>query len=453
MSSPMTTVADVVDNDVEELARPNWKTPMVRQVSETTERAQKISSQDSGRSPPGGNPTTQVLNGRYDNVRVDGNAKVHTGDNVYQQNAGDDGTFFQISGRASVHIDPSAFRNGSVHYQVGDEAEVVVGFGSSKGTGALTRPDATYGALIPRYMNSGNRLSFEESTLHLNRRKLAYQSRKVTDTAPYVAYPNSLYPTLRSPRIKTEFAHIAQNFQLLDEQFALYFRSVVLLKLAREDLDHLLREARATVHKVQDELGEHQEVVLGDLGQFCEDITGKAREDMPEFTSTDGSVDARLRYLQDAYLDIPYWCFILELFANEQSKAKELVIRVISHVKLDSINRRAKLLENAATWTGVEVEDVKEMGPILNGINARLECLDNICHSHALDLETSPHLNKLLQSRSMSFYYAEVSVANKVTDQEDAASAHRIENEAASAHPPLIVIEMQDKSNVSPRMP
>jgi hypothetical protein len=357
-------------------------------------------------------------------------------------------TFFHVSGGASVLVDPLAFRDESVHFQVKDETEVIVdGSGSSKRTGALVRSEATHCLIIPRDTYSGTRLSFETSTLHLNRRKLEYQAGKVTGTAPYVACPNSLYPTLSSPRTKAEFAHIAQNFQLLDGHFAFYFRSVVFPRLAREDLHHLLGEALAKVRKVQHELDEQKEVVLGDLGQFCEDVTRKAFEDMPEFTSTDGSVDARLRYLQDSYLDVPYWCFILELFANEQSKAKESMIRVMSHVKLDSINRRAKLLENAANWAGAEVEDIKKWGPILNGIQARLECLDNVYHSHALDLETSPLLNKLLESRSMSFYNAEVRRIDKVTDQKDAAEAQRTEN----AGPPMIVTEMQDKSNVSPR--
>jgi hypothetical protein len=425
---------------------------MMRQASVTTDRTQTLPSSGLGPSPPGQAPTAQILNGRYENVHVDGNAKVHTGDNVYQQHAGADGAFFQLSGDATVHVDPSVLRNGPSRWQVMDGAKVVVGFGSSEGRGTLVRPEGAQAALISRDIYGGNRLSFEASTLHLNRRKLAYQARKVTDTAPYVAHPNLLYPTLRSPRFKTEFASIARNFQLLDEQFAFYFKSIVLLKLAREDLDHLLDDARATVRKVQHELDEHQELVLGDLGQFCEDVASKAPEDIPEFTSTDGSVDAKLHYLQDAYLDMPYWYFILELFANEQSKAKELVIRLMSHVKLDSINRRAKLLENAMSWTEVEVEDVRKMGPILNGIQARLECLDNICHSHALDLESSPLLSKLLESRSVTFCYAEVSLTNN-TGEEDAASVDRIENEAASEGDPLVVIEMQDKSNVSLRMP
>jgi hypothetical protein len=55
-----------------------------------TDRTQISSSSESGRLPQGGNPTAQILNGRYDNVRVDGDAKVHTGDNVYQQSAGGD---------------------------------------------------------------------------------------------------------------------------------------------------------------------------------------------------------------------------------------------------------------------------------------------------------------------------------------------------------------------------
>jgi hypothetical protein len=223
----METVAAVVANDVEELSRPKWKRPVMHQAGATTDRTQIPSSSESGRLPQGGNPTAQILNGRYDNVRVDGDAKVHTGDNVYQQSAGGDGTFFHVSGGASVLVDPLAFRNGSVHFQVKDDAEVIVGgSGSSKRTGALVRSEATHRHLIPRDTYSGTRLSFETSTLHLNRRKLEYQAGKVTGTAPYVACPNSLYPTLRSPRTKAEFAHIAQNFQLLDEHFAFYFRSV-----------------------------------------------------------------------------------------------------------------------------------------------------------------------------------------------------------------------------------
>lgn len=449
----MTTVADMVDDDVEEVLRSTRRSPMTRQASVTTDRAQTLPSSGLGRSPIGQNPTAQILNGRYDDIHVDGDAKVHTGDNVYQQNAGGDGAHFQLSGMSTVHVDPSAFQNGPSLWQLSDGAKVVVGFGSSERQGTLVRPEGVHGALASRNIYGGNRLSFEASTLHLNRRKLAYQARKVTDTAPYVAHPNLLYPALRSPRFKTEFASIARNFQLLDEQFAFYFKSIVLLKLARDDLDRLLDDARATVRKVQHELDEHQELVLGDIGQFCEDIASKAPEDVPEFTSTDGSVDAKLHYLQDAYLDVPYWYLILELFANEQSKAKELVIRLMSHVKLDSINRRAKLLENAMTWTEVEVEDVKKMGPILNGIQARLECLDNICHSHALDLESSPLLSKLLESRSVTFCYTEVSLTSKVTGEEGAASVDRIENEAVSEGPPLAVIEIQDKSNVSLRTP
>lgn len=448
----MTTIANIEDHDVEELAKPDWKRPMTRQASAATDRANLFPSPDSRQSPSGGNPTAQILNGRYDNIRATDNSKVHTGNNYYQQNAGENGHYFQIGENAKVQIDPSVLRDGPVHYQVNDSAQLVVGYGSSERTGALMSLEATDEALTLRDTYGISRLHIGPSTLHLNRRKLAYQAGKITDTAPYVAYPNSIYPTLRSPRIKTELAHIAQNFQLLDMQLASYFKSIVLLKkLAREDLGHLLREARGTVRKVQHELGDQQEVVLGDLGQFCEDVTDEAREDTPVFKSTDSGVDARLRYLQDAYLDVPYWCFILELFANGQGKAEEMAIRTMSHVKLDSINRMAKLRENAATWTGVEVEDVKNMGPILAGIHARLECLDNVCHSHALDLETSPLLSKLLLSRSMSFSYAAVSPADKDTGQEDAASAHRIENEVVSAGPPLVIIEMQDKSNVSPR--
>jgi hypothetical protein len=70
-------------------------------------------------------------------------------------------------------------------------------------------------------------------------------------------------------------------------------------------------------------------------------------------------------------------------------------------------------------------------------------------HSHALNLETSPLLSKLLQSRSMSFCYAEVSLADELMGQKDATLADGIENGAASTCLPLVAIEMQDKSNVS----
>jgi hypothetical protein len=305
----------------------------------------------------------------------------------------------------------------------------------------------------------------EGRRLHLNRRKLAYQASKVTDTLPYVSCPNAVYPTLRSSRIKNEFAHIAQNFKVLDELFAMYFRTLVRVASVRKDLDHLIREARATICKAQHELDEHEDVVLGDLGSFCESVMYnetvlvkamyKKFGEMLRYSSTDGTVDTKLRYLQDAYLDLPYWCLVLEFFGNDEGTEKELMVRVISHVKLDTINRRAKLLESAITLTGDEVEDIKEIVPILNGIRARLECLDNVWHSHAFDLETSPFLSDLFRSRSIPSCHDEASPTNGTPNHEDAASAPptgdqaaSVENEGAAVGPPLIVTEIQDKSNV-----
>lgn len=303
------------------------------------------------------------------------------------------------------------------------------------------------GSVTNYFSVSGHSGTCEGRRLHLHMRKLAYQASKVTDTLPYVSCPNAVYPTLRSLRIKNEFAHIAQNFKVLDELFAMYFRTLVRSASVPKDLGHLIREARATVCKAQHELDEHKDVVLGDLGSFCESVMYKKFGEMPRYSSTDGTVDTKLRYLQDAYLDLPYWCLVLEFFGNDEGTEKELMVRVISHVKLDTINRRAKLLESATTLTVDEVEDVKEMVPILNGIRARLECLDNVWHSQAFDLETSPFLSDLFRSRSIPSCHDEASPVNGTPNHEDAASAPPTGDQAAVG-PPLIVTEIQDKSRV-----
>lgn len=393
---------------------------------------------------------------------IHGNSRVHNGDVIYSQISKGTSGQLTIRNANKVRIDGQELNRGA-NYVIDDCADVALGdtaiatqSGNSWGGGPLVR--GPFDGLFTHDIASSTRVPAGRQSVEYAKRKRRYRAGKTVDLSPFVACANSLYTEPRDNHIRTELCAIARNFQLLDVLFAWYFQNVMLRGLAHDDLQDRLKEARSTVTKVQVDMSSDEPqvvgpVVLGDLGEFCEKSFEAAGESQEAFVVKDGTVSARLCYLQDAYLDVPYWHLILSFFADDQCNApevwREVVVRVLSHVKLDSLDRKVKLQEYAQGLAENRVEEVESLVPIMTGITARLDALANVWHGHALHIEQCPSLLLLLQTMSHRSDWTRE--GQNTTPQDPDAPLHEAEQTADKDDVALlsVVAQTHDKSNVS----
>lgn len=181
---------------------------------------------------------------------------------------------------------------------------------------------------------------------------------------------------------KRKLLKIAKLFQFLDCAFADYFKWVV-PALDRDYAEEKLQAVRQDITKRQNRTAnEPDSVYLGDLGHFCEEIAltwnNEDRERQaspPIFNIITRRDQEAFQYLQDA-LEVPYWELMLDLFVvcqvNQRSYTVNAITRVLHSIALEV---RQNLIADLGSKSG---EDIKKMGPVIEGINARLEVIDSV---------------------------------------------------------------------------
>lgn len=124
------------------------------------------------------------------------------------------------------------------------------------------------------------------------------------------------YVPIRDRNIKAQLCRIAELFQFIDNGFAEYFQAVV-SRLPRDTVESYLESARDRVENKQvcdrkQALDQHKDYSdsvrnLGDLGNFCEKVSGRLKtseESRVLYDITDCSPEDLLHYLQDTF-EIP----------------------------------------------------------------------------------------------------------------------------------------------------
>ncbi|KAF7198650.1 hypothetical protein HII31_00389 [Pseudocercospora fuligena] len=210
------------------------------------------------------------------------------------------------------------------------------------------------------------------------------------------------YASVKSSRVRHILRKIAELLRFLDRGFAEYYQ------LGASTFDHELigdqlstikdsiRMRQQSQSKVRPQAATDS-VWLGDLGHFCEEIAkrterqnqGLAQSSL-KFKITNSSQE--LRYLQDA-LEVPYWTMLLNLFldwrANTRNLMADVILRVLSHFKVEVLNLRHQL---RVTLKELEESEPESIEPILLGIDTRIDVLQG-----AWDENTS-QIADLLQS-------------------------------------------------------
>ena len=197
------------------------------------------------------------------------------------------------------------------------------------------------------------------------------------------------YATVKSRKIKSRLLQIARVTYFLDRGFAEYFH-IAVLSFGKQYAEELLNDARKTISKIQNKQSNPTSADIGDLGHFCEQIAktwDKPGKRNPKFTITQRRDEEVLHYLQDA-LEIPYWEFMVDIFlgwkANSNSLSGDVVLRVLHSAKLDLLDGRRRLLDEIAPLQG---DDVENIAPIIDGIDARITVLDRLWNSSSSDLD------------------------------------------------------------------
>lgn len=218
---------------------------------------------------------------------------------------------------------------------------------------------------------------------------------------------------------------VAKLFQFLDCAFADYFQWVV-PALDRDYAQEKLQAVRQDIAKRQNRpANEPDSVYLGDLGHFCEEVAltwvneDRARPPPLPFKIITRRDQEAFQYLQDA-LEVPYWELMLDLFVvwqvNQRSYTVDAIIRVLHSIALEV---RQNLVADLGSESG---EDEKKMGPIIEGINARLEVLDGVWNTEASRLSEIPDVVRSRVPQSQSPQSAAVDKSSVMESSETSTS-------------------------------
>lgn len=190
---------------------------------------------------------------------------------------------------------------------------------------------------------------------------------------------------------------IAKHFQFIDRVFADFFQNALphLPIYNPKTVSDFLEAARRKAEAQQSvDSIEAEEIFLGDLGHFCEDVfkSFSAPENTPQpiFTTSYNRDNDLLRYLQDGF-EVFYWDFmvdrVLDLHANSHSMVADVLVRYVDSVTVDlqfyTRQLEAEKLDSAEPLLG----DIKKRMDILRsirtsttvGLGGKAEWLEN-CH-------------------------------------------------------------------------
>lgn len=171
-------------------------------------------------------------------------------------------------------------------------------------------------------------------------------------------------------------------------------------------LNRLLASARDVITKRQRRdsgvLSDTSAVYLGDLGNFCEQVSQQdaQRHGSPplRFMITNASTDARLRYLQDAF-EVPYWKLILDAFLIHRANSKifdgDVVLTVLNSARMTVLEHRHQLEKDLKR---TDAKELQHITPIMRGIDARLAVLENALSSEESSFEQQDMLERLFET-------------------------------------------------------
>lgn len=149
------------------------------------------------------------------------------------------------------------------------------------------------------------------------------------------------------------------------------------------DFLEIARTKAAAQQSVESIENEAEEIFLGDLGHFCEDVfkSFSTPEDTPRpiFTTSYNRDNDLLRYLQDGF-EVFYWDFmvdrVLDLHANSHSMVADVLVRYVDSVTVDLQFYIRQL----------EAEELGSAEPLLDDIKKRMDILRSIRTSTTVGL-------------------------------------------------------------------
>ncbi|KAJ5895612.1 hypothetical protein N7495_007303 [Penicillium taxi] len=178
--------------------------------------------------------------------------------------------------------------------------------------------------------------------------------------------------------------YLAGRFSFLDRGFAAYFQSVV-PTFDRAHVKERLKYIRQGLARRQNSNSSSLEhsgpLYLGDLGEFCEDVTktwNGHNGELPNFNGTHRRDQEIFEYLQDAF-EVPYWELMLDIFLqwrnNSRSLSGDVVLKVLESLKREIKTGYRQLLEDIHTQSK---DSPGDLAPIIEGIDARIAVLDTV---------------------------------------------------------------------------
>ncbi|KAL2065902.1 hypothetical protein VTL71DRAFT_3572 [Oculimacula yallundae] len=207
------------------------------------------------------------------------------------------------------------------------------------------------------------------------------------------------YKYVPDPRVRNRLLRLAKLFDFVDRVFAEYFQCTILPAPPWEWVKDRLEVVRAEITSKQSTTpGANSNadlVFLGDLGKFCESAL-RARTSStspPIFYSSQGRDDEKIMYIQ-ASLEVPYWDLVFDFIARSHANTTtfqgDRLLRVLDSVKSDIKDTLRQLGEDLGT---VNVKEA--IGPILDGINARIQVLDSYTTDNVSSVEKEERLSTL----------------------------------------------------------
>ena len=161
--------------------------------------------------------------------------------------------------------------------------------------------------------------------------------------------------------------------------------------LPLQTVESHLQSARCKVEREQTrQHKDHTDTILGDLGNFCENVFDRTKTDKNVRTLyeiTNHTRQELLHYLQDAF-ETPYWQFMLDVFLKQNVRSRSLgatvVFRVLSSFKLEVLHKRDIVRRELATSEGFCEKDLE---PLLRGIDTRIAVLEDVWHKDTSEFE------------------------------------------------------------------
>lgn len=230
---------------------------------------------------------------------------------------------------------------------------------------------------------------------------------------PEHAAPYGTYDKVKAPLTRHCLLKIARLFLHMDKIFAALFRDVLQSHSQSELLD-LLGKIRKDISRRQgknaDSSSDQENVFLGDLGHYCEDLHHQQAErtqqpnpnndSRPRFTfrATHTNDKSLFVYLQDG-LEVPYWKLMLDVFF--ESRANESLIGgdVLS-LSLSACKTAARLMRRQLERVVERLDDDEAIDAILRGIDKRIETLDAFTDGNLSNLEADDGLFELVLPNS-----------------------------------------------------